>query len=305
MRQSLPRGVSGALIALITLLTTALAAGCSAAGDGPGRTEAGAAGRPGSGTVKRQAPVWDTTPSSLAALGDSITRAFDACGILTDCPDLSWATGSRRSVDSVASRVLDRRGAKSWNLAASGARMADLPAQAQKAVALRPQQVTILMGANDACARSTDRMTPVAEYRRNFSTALRTIDRALPKTQIFVASVPDLMRLWDVGRQNVLGRQVWKLGLCPSMLGDAESMSTAARERRLTVRERVMAYNDALRQECARHVRCRYDGGAVFDYRFTQKELSPWDWFHPSAEGQAKLARLVYAAAFGPGSATG
>ncbi|WP_431967115.1 SGNH/GDSL hydrolase family protein [Actinacidiphila sp. bgisy160] len=300
MRQSLPRGVSGALIALIALLTTALAAGCSAPA-GPDSTEAGAAGR--AGTVKRPAKIWDTTPSSLAALGDSITRAFDACGILTDCPDLSWATGSRRSVASVASRVLDKPDTESWNLAASGARMHDLPAQARKAAELRPQQVTILMGANDACARSTDRMTPVAEYRRDFSAALQTLDRDLPKAQVFVASVPDLMRLWEVGRQNVLGRQVWKLGLCPSMLGDAESMSTAAQKRRQTVRERVMAYNDVLRQECARHKRCRYDDGAVFDYRFTQKELSRWDWFHPSEAGQAKLAGLVYAAAFGPGSA--
>lgn len=300
MRQSLPRGVHGALIALITLLTTALAAGCSLAGDDPGRTETGTAGR--QGTVKRLTPAWDTRPASLAALGDSITRGFDACGILTDCPDVSWATGSRRSVESIATRVLDRPAAHSWNLASSGARMRDLPAQAQKAVDLRPEQVTILMGANDACTRSTDAMTPVAEYRRDFSTALRALSRALPKTQVFVASVPDLMRLWDVGRQNVLGRQIWKLGLCPSMLSDAQSMSTAARERRLNVRERVMAYNDALRQECAHYERCRYDDGMVFDYRFTQKELSPWDWFHPSAEGQAKLAGLVYAAAFGPGA---
>ncbi|MDX3095779.1 GDSL-type esterase/lipase family protein [Streptomyces sp. ME01-24h] len=300
MRQSLPRGVAGALVGLATLLTTALAAGCSAV-DRPSSTEAGAAGR--AGAVQRPAQVWDTRPASLAALGDSITRAFDACGILTDCPDLSWATGSRRSVASVAARVLAKPASQSWNLAASGAKMRDLPAQAKKAVGLRPQQVTILMGANDACARSTDRMTPVAEYRRDFSAALRTLSSGLPKAQVFVASVPDLMRLWEVGRQNVLGRQVWKLGLCPSMLGDAESMSTAAQKRRQTVRERVMAYNAALRQECARHERCRYDGGVVFDYRFTRKELSPWDWFHPSEEGQAKLAGLVYAAAFGPGSA--
>jgi lysophospholipase L1-like esterase len=302
MRQSLPRGLSGtALVALITLLATALVAGCSAAGGGPGRTEAGAAARPGA--ARRPGTVWDARPASLAALGDSITRAFDACGILTDCPDLSWATGSRSSVDSVATRVLDRPAAESWNLAASGARMADLPAQAQKAVRLRPQQVTVLMGANDACARSTALMTPVADYRRNFSAALGTIRRALPKTQVFVASVPDLMRLWDVGRHNVLGRQIWKLGLCPSMLADAQSMSTAAKKRRQTVRARVMAYNDALRQECARYERCRSDGGAVFGYRFTRKEISPWDWFHPSARGQAGLARLVYTAAFGSGAA--
>ena len=36
---------------------------------------------------------------------------------------------------------------------------------------------------------------------------------------------------------------------------------------------------------------CRYDGDAVFDYRFGQAQLSQWDWFHPSRNGQAQLAR--------------
>lgn len=177
--------------------------------------------------------------------------------------------------------------------------MADLPAQAERAVALRPQQVVILMGANDACAPSTARMTPVDTYRREFATALRTLHQGLPQAQVFVASVPDLLRLWDIGRRNALGRQIWKLGLCPSMLADPESTDAAANARRQTVRERVIAYNGALAQECARYERCRSDGGAVFDYRFTEAELSPWDWFHPSARGQARLAGIVYGAAFG------
>ncbi|MFD3457754.1 GDSL-type esterase/lipase family protein [Streptomyces sp. NPDC058691] len=297
MRESLRRGARRATTALAGLLTTALVAGCSVTVTGtPGAARSGAATpRPGASA----ALAWNTRPASLAALGDSITRGFDACGVLTDCPQLSWATGSGSSVTSVAGRLLARPATASWNLAASGARMADLPAQAERAVALRPQQVVILMGANDACATSTSRMTPVDAYRREFATALRTLHRALPRTQVFVASVPDLLRLWDVGRRNALGRQIWKLGLCPSMLADPESTSAAANTRRQTVRERVIAYNAALGQECARYERCRYDGGAVFDYRFTSAELSPWDWFHPSARGQARLAGIVYAAAFG------
>ena len=41
-------------------------------------------------------------------------------------------------------------------------------------------------------------------------------------------------------------------------------------------------------------LRCRYDGGALFEYRFTKAELSRWDWFHPSKQGQRKLAELAY-----------
>ncbi|MFJ5215945.1 SGNH/GDSL hydrolase family protein [Streptomyces sp. NPDC088354] len=297
MREPLRRAARGATAALTGLLTTALVAACSVTGaEAPAAAGSGAASPRPSASA---ALAWNTRPASLAALGDSITRGFDACGVLTDCPDLSWATGSGASVTSVATRLLARPAAASWNLAASGARMADLPAQAERAVALRPQQVVILMGANDACAPSAARMTPVDTFRREFATALRTLHQGLPRTQVFVASVPDLLRLWDVGRHNALGRQIWKLGLCPSMLADPESTDAAANARRQAVRERVIAYNSVLAQECARWKRCRSDGGAVFDYRFTSAELSPWDWFHPSARGQSRLAGIVYGAAFG------
>ena len=38
----------------------------------------------------------------------------------------------------------------------------------------------------------------------------------------------------------------------------------------------------------------RFDGNAVFDYRFGTDQLSHWDWFHPSRDGQARLAEIAY-----------
>jgi len=35
-------------------------------------------------------------PSSMAALGDSITRAYDVCCSYADHPAQSWSTGNRR-----------------------------------------------------------------------------------------------------------------------------------------------------------------------------------------------------------------
>ncbi|MEU7561993.1 SGNH/GDSL hydrolase family protein [Streptomyces eurythermus] len=241
-------------------------------------------------------PLWDTSPDSVAAVGDSITRGFDACTVLSDCPEASWATGSDAAVRSLAVRLLGVTGAAehSWNYAVTGARMADLPGQMAQAVARRPELVTVMVGGNDACRTTASAMTPVADFRAGFEEALRTLRSALPKTQVYVSSVPNLMRLWSEGRTNVLGKQVWKLGICPSMLADADDLTSAATLRRETVQQRVVEYNKVLREVCAKDRRCRFDGGAVYDFRFGTDQLSHWDWFHPSKDGQARLAEIAY-----------
>jgi lysophospholipase L1-like esterase len=240
--------------------------------------------------------VWDVSPASVAAVGDSITRGFDACTVLQDCPAVSWATGSAPEVNSLAVRLLGRAKAAthSWNYAVSGARMADLPGQMAQAAVRRPALVTVMAGANDACRDSADAMTPVADFRAGFQEALRTLRRTAPKAQVYVASVPNLKRLWSEGRTNPLGKQIWRLGICPSMLGDADALDAAATRRRDTVQRRVEDYNAVLREVCAQDARCRFDGGAVHAYRFGTDQLSHWDWFHPSRNGQARLAEIAY-----------
>ncbi|MEU5280150.1 SGNH/GDSL hydrolase family protein [Streptomyces asoensis] len=268
-------------------------AGCDALGGGGAEGSSGAHAR---GAKPPPAPLWDSSPASVAAVGDSITRGFDACTVLADCPEVSWATGSSAEVNSLAVRLLGPAKARthSWNHAATGARMADVPAQMARAAAEKPQLVTVMAGANDACRNSTAAMTSVADFRAQFQDALGTLRRALPKTQVYVMSVPDLKRLWSQGRTNVLGKQVWKLGLCPSMLGDADALDAAATLRRNTVQQRVEAYNSVLKEVCAKDARCRFDGGAVYAFRFGTDQLSHWDWFHPSKDGQARLAEMAY-----------
>ncbi|MFE9770568.1 SGNH/GDSL hydrolase family protein [Streptomyces sp. NPDC005931] len=267
--------------------------GCDAVGgEAPAPSTGPKQGRPS----PKPTPVWDTSPSSVAAVGDSITRGFDACSVLTDCPEVSWATGSSEKVDSLAVRLLGRAGAaeRSWNHAVTGARMADLPGQMARAVRHAPHLVAVMVGANDACRDTTSAMTPVAGFRADFQEAMRTLRAARPKAQVYVASVPDLKRLWSQGRTNPLGKQVWKLGICPSMLGDADALDTAATLRRETVQKRVEDYNRVLEEVCAEDERCRFDGGAVYEYRFGTDQLSRWDWFHPSIDGQARLAEIAY-----------
>ena len=241
-------------------------------------------------------PAWDSSPASMAAVGDSITRGFDACSVLSDCPEVSWATGTATDVNSLAVRLLgaSRAATRSWNYAVTGARMADLPAQMTKAAVHKPALVTVMAGANDACRASAAEMTSVDGFRASFQEALRTLRTAAPKSQVYVTSVPDLKRLWSRGRTSPMGRAVWKLGICPSMLADSDAVDSAATARRDEVQGRVEAYNSVLEDVCAADRLCRFDGGAVFDYEFGTAQLSRWDLFHPSRNGQARLAEIAY-----------
>ncbi|WP_180289032.1 MULTISPECIES: SGNH/GDSL hydrolase family protein [Streptomyces] len=290
---------AGAALSALSLVGVAALAGCSSgdSGDGVSRN-APAASSPSvpPSPSASAASGWNPNPGSVAAVGDSITRGFDACSVLADCPEVSWATGSDSLVRSLAVRLLGTSKAadRSWNHAVSGARMVQLPEQMALAAKERPELVTVMMGANDACRDSVRLMTPVADFRASFEASMRQLRAGAPKAQVYVSSVPDLKRLWSTGRLNETGKKIWELGICQSMLADADDLGPAAVARRDAVQDRVVAYNEVLRDVCAKDRHCRYDGGAVFGFRFTGAQLSQWDWFHPSRDGQARLAEIAY-----------
>ncbi|MFF8372748.1 SGNH/GDSL hydrolase family protein [Streptomyces lydicus] len=271
-----------AAAALLMALTA-----CSA--DGTGGAHSGASAK----RKTAHGPVWRTDPHSIAALGDSITAGFDACTVLSDCPEVSWATGTDPKVASLARRLVPRPATHSWNFAKTGALMNDLPDQAAAAAVHKPDLVTVLIGANDACRRDVTAMTPTAAFRADFTRSLTYLRRTLPHTQVYVAAVPDLLRLWSEGRKNPLGKEVWKLGMCGSMLRDPDDLTRPAQDRRAAVQGRVKAYNAAMAEVCGKDPLCRFDR-SVFDYRFTDRQLSTWDWFHPGTRGQKELAELAF-----------
>lgn len=289
---------AAAALSALSFVGAAALAGCGGGGaDGGVSRNAPAAQRSASPSPSpTPTPDWNPRPRSVAAVGDSITRGFDACSVLADCPEVSWATGTDDAVRSLAVRLLgpSKAADRSWNHAVSGSRMVQLPEQMKRAAEERPELVTVMTGANDACRDSVRLMTPVADFRASFEASMRQLRAGAPKAQVYVSSVPDLKRLWSTGRVNELGKKIWQLGICRSMLADADDLGPAAVARRDTVRERVVAYNEVLRDVCAKDRYCRYDGGAVFDFRFTGAQLSSWDWFHPSRDGQARLAEIAY-----------
>ncbi|AVT40358.1 GDSL-type esterase/lipase family protein [Plantactinospora sp. BB1] len=242
-------------------------------------------------------------PASMASLGDSITRGFNACGWYVDCPSRSFSTGDDSGVNSHYLRIRAVNPAiagRNHNDGRSGAKSADMAGQADTAVSQGVGYVTMLIGANDACTSSESGMTPVGTFRSNIDAALGRLRSGLPNARVFVISVPDIQRLWSVGRGSAAARTAWSLfGICQSMLASPTSNAQADVDRRNRVRQRVVDYNSQLAAACAAYgSNCVFDGNAVFNYPFTLGQLSGWDYFHPNASGQRVLAEISYGAGF-------
>ncbi|NUT39532.1 MAG: SGNH/GDSL hydrolase family protein [Thermoactinospora sp.] len=239
-----------------------------------------------------------SAPSVMAALGDSISAGFNACGWYVPCTSRSWAAGDDREVNSHSVRLGMREG--NLNFAVPGATSADLGGQVRQAVDAGAGYVTVLIGAQDACVSSERKMTPVAVYRDRVARALWALKGGAPGVRVFVASIPDVRRLWQAGKDNVIARTFWAVGrICQAMLAEPTSTARADVERRARVRARVVAYNEVLADLCARFgPNCRFDGGAVFAYPYSLKHISKWDFFHPNAVGQKALAEVTYKKGF-------
>lgn len=238
-------------------------------------------------------PPREDLPRVMAALGDSMTRAYLLCDGAGDCPEASWSTGTE--VDSHYRRLRDLGGrVKAHNLAVSGATVGRLAEQARAAVATGAGYVTVLIGANDACAPTESSMTPVEDFRRAFADGMDTLVRGLPEAKVLVTSIPDLLRLWEVGKDSPEVRATWARGICQSMLARPESDAAADAARRGRVRARVEAFNAVMAEVCARYDTCRWDGGAVFGYRFGLDAVSERDYWHPSREGQRLLSAISW-----------
>jgi lysophospholipase L1-like esterase len=237
-------------------------------------------------------------PTSMAALGDSISQGTDSCGY-KDCPANSWSTGTSASVNSHASRLraAGATGLVANNDSVAGVKAAALLGQAQKAVSQNVGYVTIQIGANDACTSTVAGMTPVATYEAQVSQAVSLIATSLPTAKIYVTSIPNLKTMWNLSKGKVGARLIWSLGkVCQSMLANPTSTATADNLRRDAVQQRVTDYNAALARVCLSvGSNCTFDGNVVATYAFTASQISTYDYFHPSVAGQAKLAEITWA----------
>jgi lysophospholipase L1-like esterase len=277
-------------------------------------------------------------PEVMAALGDSITRAFNTeiapptcpTGPSLDCPKNSWSTGTNPAVDSQFQRIeaIDPgRNPVAFNDSRSGARAVDLPGQAQTAASQDPDYVTVQIGANDACRSTIAQQTPTATFRDQVQAALDALVEGDPKVYIQMLSIPDINKLHTLFTSppdpNALTR--WSVfNVCQALLANPLSTEQADVDRRAAFRAQVIAYNGALAEVCAEFKRCLFDNNAVFNSSFTAADVatvtntgglnifpfnvipvfgggfsnSTADYFHPSLQGQHSLAEISWTATF-------
>jgi hypothetical protein len=133
-------------------------------------------------------------------------------------------------------------------------------------------------------------MTSVETFRSQFRQTLTTLNSAATKPRIFVASIPNVYHLWQLYRYDLTAQSVWAAaGICQSLL----SLWNTSTQRAM-VRDRNVALNAVLAQECAAYANCRFDQNAVYNYPFSKSQVSKLDYFHPSLSGQAALASITW-----------
>jgi lysophospholipase L1-like esterase len=323
------------------------------------------AARPAPPVPERDAPVPTAArpgkPTVVAAVGDSITQSTGTGALAQENPKNSWATGWE--VNSVAARLGVATGNR-YNLSANGDRMSDFAPQILNgksggsgdvpALPASAGLVLVEFGGNDLCRDSVSQMTSVDTYRSQFQAGLAAVATRAPNALIQVMSVPDIYNLWYIrgAPQNstyhpepesgqasgINGARFYWDGLtsigvkfpCQSLLTNPDSYSQGDRDRRAQVRSRAKEYNAVLSAECAKVLRCRFDGNRLFDltsnrvtppdgpllpqaqWAFTDLDISRntadlcpipglvgggcGDHFHPSKQGQGKIADSATAA---------
>ncbi len=245
-----------------------------------------------------------TYPASMAAAGDSITRAYDIAwwGALRDNPAYSWSTGTNTTVNSEYSRLLKLSPALSghaYNDAKTGAKRAALDGQLKTAAGQHVAYVTVLMGANDICTSSIATMTPTSTVQSEFRQAMRDLTDPTsgdPAVKVFVSSIPNIYQLWSTLHTNSAAAWAWRTyGVCQSMLA---ASNTDAQRQQVLAREQ--ADNQAIAAVCTTEFAqwCRWDNDATYNVKFTAGDVSTVDYFHPSVTGQAKLAATSWAASY-------
>ena len=164
------RTIGGALVALAALR------GCGAcpAPAGPAPSSPAASAPVAAPTSPQATPLPPARSMTVAVLGDSLSRGYNACSHFGDCPSVSWSGGTDPRIDSVAARIGARTDGPVTvkSFAKSGATVDDLRRQISSAVAVRPDLITLLIGANDVCRATVADMTSTEDYTTAVSAAL-------------------------------------------------------------------------------------------------------------------------------------
>jgi lysophospholipase L1-like esterase len=228
----------------------------------------------------------------VAALGDSVTAGV-ASVVLGENPRSNFSTGDDGTIWSHAAMLqqhLPHLHVRTINTAISGATSDDLIRQAQVAAAYVPDYATILIGVNDACSDNIQRAMDLQRYVHNVSMAAAILIRANPAVRIRLIPAPSLRQMHSISSQKLACRVKWSLSRsCRAFTSPPHVTSEKENFFRL-----VDAYNAALT-----NIANMYPGNVTVAWKVSMiqlnsQDISSIDCFHPSAEGQRKLAWMSF-----------
>lgn len=268
------------------------------------------------GTASAKDP--QRAPKRLSTVGDSITEAinaeeFNPFVIITPNHWASWANGyhgfwdwllGRTNVRSHNQRISSAFGSsnrKNYMEAVSGADSYDIAPQMGQSVAHAADYVTLFMGHNDVCQGSFSDIPTDAEFEANVRAGFDQLKSGLPNgATVYTLALVDIYKLWELGPDlsgafGIACQDIWAttlLGIfpCGTMLNPLNSEA----DRQYT-RSRNVAFNQILEDLVAEydasdpHHYWEFTDG-TFTTDFVPSEVSPFDCFHPSAQGQKRLS---------------
>lgn len=225
---------------------------------------------------------------TLGAVGDSITTAFNAASAADNLAH-SWATGDATvgSHRTRLERAFPGLQVIPVNAAVAGARADALAAQVSRLLAVAPDYVTILIGANDLHAWLMNGEYGVAleRFRSDVQDAIRRLVAANPRIMIVLSGIPDQSRVLALALRSSGGPAARLLSELPA--GLIAALQGGYKERWERANEALAAVAAAL----PANVRLVTKTPRV---RFAPEHLSPVDFYHPSVAGQRLLADVTW-----------
>ena len=231
------------------------------------------------------APTNSGPPTSIAAIGDSITTGACTDPTCADRPQNSWSTGSNPAVGSHFLRLRAIRNGKvevkRFNLASNGATIADFASQATEAVRDRAAYATVELGENDLCSG-----TKPADFRAKLERGLSVLSRRRVPVKVLLLSIENEAAHWRALRNDPKAATALKAGATL----DCGLGYTATSSLRSKVETRARLLNGIINAVCSEHPDCLYDGGTYFRLPLKASDYSSADYQHLSIEGQRALA---------------
>jgi lysophospholipase L1-like esterase len=253
-------------------------------------------------------------PTMLAAIGDSYSQAWSVSpSYRKDHPVFSWVVGTAKGdgVFSLRERF-EALGARLAvvDAATSGKKMSDASRQATAVVIEAAKlplgstvYVTFELGTNDLC---DEPMTTATDFETQLRSAVSILRADLPAgSRILMLSVPDFSHFYDITQADATARatlsRVANSTTCPPFLGRDSPYSMSEAEATLA------SYDSILVGVCSEieaadgpsnKLHCRSNPTLLAERDFKIKDLSTYDYFHPSLSGQARMAAAAWKAGY-------